>query len=171
VCDSGLVGVIAAGGQDLQHGAHGGWELVVARWKPIALGSTVRIHMIIRCPTPCTCGRRIPESPLHAVHGHRRRMGQRMDDYTFSAPGLAAGNQEYRRRVNKYEGNAPARGSAVRTRVRRRSTVRFRKGLHKVAGQTVLLISLRWSPRSPDRQLTVVLGVESWHSAARTDSR
>ena len=53
--------------------------------------------------------------------------------------------------------------------VRRRSTVRFRKGAPQPAGQTQVSNLLGGPSRSSDRELTAVLGVESWHSAPRTD--
>jgi hypothetical protein len=45
------------------------------------------------------------------------------------------------------------------------------RGLHKTAGQGLVPRQLTERPSSPDRHLTVVQGVQSWHSAARTNSR
>ena len=55
--------------------------------------------------------------------------------------------------------------------VRRRSTVRFRKGAPQPAGQVQVSDLPDRLSRSSDRQLTVVLDVVSWHSASRTDRR
>jgi hypothetical protein len=49
--------------------------------------------------------------------------------------------------------------------------VRFRRGLHESAGQDGFPIGCGLVSRSSDRQLTVVLDVGGWHSAARANCR
>ncbi len=61
--------------------------------------------------------------------------------------------------------------SALQALVRKRSTVRFRNGAPQSSRSDGSSDQSEMASRSPDRELTVVLGVESWHSAARTDSR
>src|ERR1700733_378623 len=65
------------------------------------------------------------------------------------------------------DGQAPAgAGSPLFSR-----PVAVARGLDKIAGQSPVSRRLAARPRSPDRQLTVALGVQSWHSASRADSR